>query len=154
MLEKACICQQIMVTLGLRCNTGLPANIDIQSLAISDSNIFAGTWGSGMYLSTNYASSWDTSGLSGAEVKALAISNTNIFAGTEGSGVNLSTNNGNSWSAINTGLTNAYILSIAINGSNIFAGTNSGVFLSTNNGVSWTLVGLSGYYIEEQYIDR
>jgi len=129
-------------------NTGLPTNIDIQSLAISDSNIFAGTWGSGMYSSTNYASNWATSGLTGAEVKTLAINNSNIFAGTEGNGVNLSTDNGSTWTAVNAGMTNAYVLSLAINGSSIYAGTNSGIFLSTNNGTAWTLSGLSGHYIE------
>jgi len=132
----------------LTMNTGFPSNIDIQSLAIIDSNIFAGTWGSGMYLSTNYANNWATSGLTGAEVKALAINNTNIFAGTEGGGVNLSTDNGSTWTAVNTGMTNAYILSLAINGSTIYSGTNSGIFMSTNNGTTWTLSGLSGHYIE------
>lgn len=114
----------------------------IYSLAISGTNIFAGTWQGGVFLSTNNGNSWTAmnNGLTYHSVLALAISDTNIFVGTFGGGVFLSTNNGNNWTAMNNGLTNHLVSALAISGPNIFAGTDSGVFLSTNNGNSWTAV--------------
>jgi len=118
------------------------ANVIIRSLAVSGSNIFAGTRYSGVHLSTNNGDSWTAvnSGLTNANVRSIAISGTNTFLGTQANGVFLSTNNGDLWTAINTGLTNNNVTSLAISGTNIFAGTMGGVFLSTNNGDSWTAV--------------
>jgi hypothetical protein len=118
-------------------NSGLTNN-DIRSLAISGTNIFAGT-GGGVFLTTNSGTSWTNSGLTNTSIRSLAISGTNIFAG--GWGVFLSTNNGTSWTSVNSGLTDSSISSLTVSGTNIFAGTwQSGVFLSTNNGTSWTAV--------------
>ncbi len=124
-------------------NTGLAKNISILSLAISGKNIFAGT-SDGVYLSTNYGSSWDSvnTGLTNRNIFSLVISGSNIFAGTMG-GVFLSTNNGKSWTSVSTGLTNRelYVFSLAISGTNIFAGTlGKGVYLSKNMGTSWNAV--------------
>jgi len=114
----------------------------IKALAISGSNIFAGTYGGGVQKSSDNGSNWTAAGLQGYSVNALAISGSNIFAG--GAWVNsvfLSSTNGSSWTAINNGLpsyTNVY--AFAISGSAIFAGANSGVYLSSNNGNSWAAV--------------
>ena len=130
-------------------STGL-TNKKIQSLAISGTNIFAGTAGGGMFLSTNKGASWSAvnSGLTNTTVLSIAISGTNIFAGTKG-GVFLSGNNGGSWSLMNVGLTNTVIHSLAISGTSIFAGTDEGVFLSGNIGLKWTAVnsGLTNTHI-------
>ncbi|HEY5123677.1 MAG TPA: regulator, partial [Ignavibacteria bacterium] len=111
-------------------------------LAVSGTNLFAGTLLDGVYLSTNNGTSWTAvnSGFSKnynvANVHSLAVSGTNLFAGT-GGGVYLSTNNGTSWDSVNTGLTNTYVSALAVSGTNLFAGTaGGGVFLSTNNGTS------------------
>jgi len=122
-------------------NNGLPSINFVDALATSGTNIFAGSYGGGIYLSTNDGDLWTAvnTGLTNDTVLSLAISGTNIFAGTSG-GVFLSTNNGSNWSAVNTGLTNTVVNSLAISGSNIFAGTKNGIFLSTNNGSSWTAV--------------
>ena len=63
------------------------------TLAISGTNLFAGTYGGNVFLSTNNGTSWNSksSGLPGLRVNAIAVSGTNIFAGT--GGVYLSTNN-------------------------------------------------------------
>ncbi len=133
-------------------NNGL-TNLDVYSLAISSSGyIFAGTYGGGVYLSTNNGTSWTQVGLTSSEVYSLAINSSGyIFAGTNGGGVYLSTNNGTSWTQVNNGLTSSWVYSLAINSSGyIFAGTNGGgVYLSTNNGTSWTQVnnGLTSSYV-------
>lgn len=123
----------------------------VVSLAVGGTNIFAGTYDRGIFLSTNNGTSWTqvNSGLTSSSniFKSLVISGTNIFAGS-GLGVYRSTNNGSSWSTVNTGLPATYVQALAVSGTNLFAGTAvlsggtayGGVYLSTNNGTSWTHV--------------
>ena len=124
-------------------NSGL-TEIDIISLAVSGSNIFAGTYSQGVFISTNNGASWTAvnSGLNTSfSITALAVSGTRIFAGTYSHGVFVSSNNGTSWNAVNSGLADTNIRSLAVTGGNIFAGTNGGgVFSSSDNGASWTAV--------------
>ena len=132
-------------------NTGL--TYPVWSLAISGSNLFAGTKDNGVYLSTNNGSSWTevNTGLTYTDVWSLAVNGSNLFAGTYYGGVYLSTNNGSSWTAVNIGLSNTGVRSFAVNGSNLFVGTyDGGVYLSTNDGSSWTAVntGLSNSYVQ------
>ncbi|MEX0601758.1 MAG: regulator, partial [Bacteroidota bacterium] len=66
----------------------------VRSLAVSGTNLFAGTDGGGVFLSTNNGTSWTqvNTGLTNTDVRSLAVSGTNLFAGTDGGGVFLSTN--------------------------------------------------------------
>jgi len=126
--------------------TNGPYGGTVCSFAISDTNIFAGTNGGGVCLSTNNGTSWTVvnTGLTNLQVWSLAVSGTDLFAGTHLGGVCLSTNNGTSWTAVNTGLTNIDVRALAISDPYIFAGTNGGgVFRSTNNGTSWTATNLN-----------
>jgi hypothetical protein len=107
---------------------------------VSGTNLFAGTWGGGVFLSTNNGTTWSSvnTGLTDTLVEALGVSGTNLFAATD-RGVFLSTNNGTSWNAASTGLTSTGVYAFAVSGANLFAGTwGGGVFLSTNNGTSWS----------------
>lgn len=120
----------------------IPNYYPVQSFAASGTNLFGGTIGGGVYLSTNNGTDWTAvnTGLSNKAVYALNLAGTNVFAGTVG-GVFLSTNGGAGWAAVNTGLTYTSVLALGINGTNLFAGTGGGgVFLSTNNGTGWTAV--------------
>ena len=120
-------------------------NGTIHSVFVKDTNLFAGTNGGGVYLSSNYGTNWAAvdSGLTGSElyVNSFASLGPNIFAGTR-SGIFVSTNDGTTWKEADSGLTSIYshfILSLAVSGPNLFAGTQGGgVYLSTNNGTSWT----------------
>jgi photosystem II stability/assembly factor-like uncharacterized protein len=122
--------------------TNGPFGRTVFSLAVSGSNIFAGT-DSGVFLSTNYGTNWTAvnSGLTNTDVRALAVIDSNIFAGTYG-GVFLSTDTGTSWTTVNSGLgANTHVYSFGVSGSNIFVATDSrGVLFSTNIGTSWTQV--------------
>ncbi len=117
-------------------------------LAVNGTNIFAGTYGGGVFLSTDNGMSWTgvSTGLTDSLVNTLAVSpngagGANIFAGTEGGGVFLSTNNGTNWTAVNSGLTSSLIRALFVSGTNLYAGTeDDGAFLSTDNGTSWTAV--------------
>src|SRR5688572_10481036 len=113
------------------------------SFAVSGTTLFAGTFGGGVFLSTNDGIDWTeaSAGVTNRTVLALAASGSNLFAGTKG-GVFRSSDNGTSWSAVNTGLTNSLVSSLAVSGTNLFAGTyGGGVFLSGDDGESWTAVG-------------
>jgi photosystem II stability/assembly factor-like uncharacterized protein len=116
----------------------------VSCFAASGTNLFAGTHGSGVFLSTNNGTSWISvnTGLTNPYVYALAVYGTNLFAGTDYSGVYLSTDNGTSWTAVNLGLPSyTSVVALAVSGTNIFAGTyGSGIFLSTNNGTTWAKV--------------
>lgn len=96
----------------------------IECLAVSGTNLFAGTAGGGVFLSADSGTSWTAvnTGLTDNSVWDLAVSGTNLFAGTY-LGVFLSTTNGTSWTAASTGLTNTCVTALAISGTNLFAGT-------------------------------
>ncbi len=156
-MKRLLACFAVVALLGAQSlqaqwiQTNGPYGSDILCFAVNGSHIFAGTFGDGVFLSTNNGTSWTTvnTGLTNTFVLSLAVNGSNLFAGT-GSGVFLSTNNGTSWTAVNTGLTNTFVRSFAVAGSNLFAGTNGdGVFLSTDNGSSWRAVntGLTYPYV-------
>ena len=122
-------------------------NIVITSLAISGSNIFAGTYYHGVYTSTDNGTNWTqvNNGLTNTYVFSLAVNGTNIFAAA--GLLFLSTNNGTSWTKL--GL-NDDVHSLAVSGSNIFAGTiRNGVYLSKDNGINWAIVnnGMTNYNV-------
>ena len=129
--------------------TNLPDSITINTLAVKDSSIFAGTNGDGIFASTDNGENWVSinDGLSSKVIHTIFIDGSNIFAGTE-AGASISTNNGLSWNTINSGLSGLGVWSFAVSnfipGSPIFyEGTWSGVYSSTNNGLNWEATGLS-----------
>ena len=102
--------------------------IRVQCFAKQGTNLFAGTQGDGVWISTdNSASPWTkvSNGLTGKSVVALLVNGTDLFAGTD-SGAFKTTNNGTSWISVNDGLTDKHISSLALIGDNLFAGTNGG----------------------------
>ncbi|MGA2296670.1 MAG: T9SS type A sorting domain-containing protein [FCB group bacterium] len=124
----------------VKCINGLDTK-EVRALAVQDTNIFAGTWGGGVYLSTSNGATWTAVNKGGADtVDQLCIKNNYVFAGSEDNGMYLSTNNGASWTEVNDGFTSSDIDGIALKGNNIFAGTADGVFLSTNDGTTWTQI--------------
>ena len=117
----------------------------IRSLAINSSgDVFAGTAGGGVFLSTDNGTEWVeiNNGFSGSYVYSLVVNSSgDVFAGTE-VGVFLSTDNGTEWVQINNGLTDVTdVWSLAINSSDdVYAGTDRGVFLFTENEDGWTQI--------------
>ncbi|HMU44429.1 MAG TPA: T9SS type A sorting domain-containing protein [Ignavibacteriaceae bacterium] len=118
---------------------------------VGGKNLFAGTEGGGVYLSTDDGTSWQAAnnGLGGSvAVRSIVISGLNVLAMTEG-GIYYSTNSGSSWQA--AAPISTELKCIAIKDSNFFAGTydpNGGgeVYRSTNNGTSWEIVYLTLMY--------
>lgn len=123
---------------------------EVRSIVIDDENIYAGTRGGGVFLSTNMGASWTniSNGLTDLDVYTLLITpnglgGKNLYAGTMGGGIFISTNNGINWSSVNNGLTYLNISSLAylknqVNEVILFAGTYNGLFVSTNYGENWS----------------
>ncbi len=129
--------------------TTMPVDVKVNTLAISDSIIFAGTDGEGIFESTDNGEHWNSmnEGLQNKFIHTIFINGTTMFAGTE-AGASISTNNGVSWGTINSGLSDKGVWSFAARkstpgDSTIFAGTWSGVYKSTNNGKNWAETNLS-----------
>jgi hypothetical protein len=121
--------------------------LSLAKIPIGDSgmNLFAGTPGEGVFLSTDKGNSWSdvNFGLGNQNIHTLAAKDTNLFAGTD-DGVFLSPTNGAYWIPVSTGLTNMSINTLTVIGTDLYAGTNEGLFISTNNGTTWTPTGLTG----------
>jgi hypothetical protein len=110
--------------------------LNVNSIIISSSNIFAGT-NDGIYLSTNNGLNWNQTGLDNYTINSLRLSGSYIFAGTTNWGFYLSTNNGLNWTST---LSNRTIFTITNIGANVFAGSTVtyGVYYSSNNGLNWS----------------
>lgn len=119
--------------------TGGPNEGNVTVLAVSGTNLYAGTFGGGVFLTTNNGDTWDAvnNGLTDPFINCLAVKGTTLFAGTAGGGVFRTTDNGATWTEQNTDLTNTEVNAIVTYEEFVLAGTNDGAFLSTNNGDSW-----------------
>jgi hypothetical protein len=126
---------------------GFPdSNININVLAISDSNaspptLLAGTYHHGVFRSTNNGQSWEASNegptiIDTCTINALAMSGPMIFAAAD-SGIFVSNTSGTSWQLLDTSLKAGNwsravygygITSIAVVGANVIAGTMAGIW--------------------------
>ncbi|MES2140781.1 MAG: T9SS type A sorting domain-containing protein [Bacteroidota bacterium] len=151
MKKKLLVSIMFSVLIGLSANAQWqpigPGGGIVKCFAKGGSNIYAATFGGGVFLTTDNGTSWinKNNGLTNTDVQALAVTNAGatIFAGTYGGGVFLSTDNGDNWTAVNTGLpadSGHQVQAVAIKGTKVFAGTNAGVFVSINNGGLWAPV--------------
>ena len=129
--------------------TNFPDTVKINSLVIIGSNIFAGTNGAGIFVSTDNGDTWNekNEGLQSKIIHTIFINGTTIFAGTE-TGASVSINNGLSWNTINSGLPGLGVWSFAVSSNAsgdtiLFAGVWNGIYTSTDNGINWEATGLS-----------
>lgn len=117
----------------------------IQCLAVlSSSSLIAGSYGNGIFLSTNSGTNWISSNteLSGTLISSLTSDSQNyIYAGTQNGRVYKSTDTGLSWVSTGFDETSTYGLtvnSLAVNSSNVFAGGNEKIYRSTDSGITWS----------------
>jgi len=118
------------------------------TLIFSDSILVAGSFGSGIYLSSDMGNTWtipDSGIISNENVHVIIKHKTYLFAGTavNGNGILRSSDNGRSWIPVNTGLPIGFFLSLASNGQDLYTGTafTGEVFRSTNDGMNWFFAG-------------
>lgn len=117
----------------------LPSNVEC--FAAAGDTIFAGTLGSGVYVSFNGGNNWTqiNDGLTNQRIYSLLFVSSGLYAGTDSSGVFRSTNLGSNWSHSN--LATAYKVKAMTRGNDnsIYAGTfGDGIYKTTNNGSVWS----------------
>ncbi|MDH7603574.1 MAG: T9SS type A sorting domain-containing protein [Melioribacter sp.] len=124
-----------------------PASEPISSLIVnSNGYIFAGTYGKGVFLSTDNGNSWLQTSLSDKWVNCMVISpNGSIFVGTDNAGIYRSTDNGTTWTTVNKNIAWTWICSFAFNSSgHIYVGTiMGGLYYSTDNGDNWNPININ-----------
>lgn len=122
----------------------------VTSIAYSDSVIYAGTPGSGMFISTNNGSSYraiNNNLPANAVVEVLLLSGNIVLAEVTTyetqylRDLYYSADKGNTWT-ISAGLSNKYVKCLASDGSTVYAGTNNGIYKSSDNGITWYNTGL------------
>jgi hypothetical protein len=142
-------------------DSGLPNTWVMSLAAVSNgsggTNLFVGTGGEGVFLSTDNGKHWKSAGLSRTFVSAVAVSSngagvTKLFAGnlggwsTPGSSGNvfLTTDNGINWTTtiLNTSIQALALTPNETGSANLFAVASSVFLSSTNNGAIWTATGL------------
>jgi hypothetical protein len=126
-----------------------PDSVQVNTLAVVDSNIFAGTDGDGIFLSTDNGKNWESinDGLQSYVIHKIFLDGITIFAGTD-SGAYISTDKGFNWNPINSGLSGLGVWSFAVSksifgDSTYLAGTWNGIYSSTDRGKNWKATGLS-----------
>jgi len=117
-----------------------------KTLRDNQATLLAGSYGAGIYRSTDHGASWTAAsnglvGYGSLETTALAFSGTVWYVGTHWGGVFRSFDDGLNWNALNSGLVNKNIASLACHGASVFAGTiGGGVFFKGDNDTSWIQV--------------
>jgi photosystem II stability/assembly factor-like uncharacterized protein len=123
--------------------TNGPLGGSVFSITFSGSNIFAGSAGGTIHLSTNNGTSWTNVSISNSDniVTALTTLDNDLFAAVYSEGIYHSSDNGTNWTIVNSGLTNLRFRALITSGDNLFASTElGGVFISTNKGFNWSQI--------------
>jgi len=124
-------------------NSGLTST-EVKSFIVNGSTMYAGTFGGGIFKSTNNGANWSSTnnGLSPKDITAFIVNGSKLFAGNDSAGVFVSSDNGATWASASSGLNNNKINCFAANGSYLFAGSSGGgVFRSSDNGNNWSNAG-------------
>lgn len=123
-----------------------PSGNSVNCLYVLNTNIFAGTAGGGIIMSSDNGANWiaKNSGISNLNIKAISADlNGYIYAGSNSLALYTSIDTGNNWASHTVAGTGTAISAIASYGTNVFLGeVGDGVFLSVNNEISWSEVGL------------
>ncbi|MHB9117834.1 MAG: addiction module protein [Burkholderiales bacterium] len=130
-------------------NVGVPKNPQAQLessiviLAINPatpSTLYAGTYGEGIFKSTDSGATWSTNKANYFRALSLAFdpaTPTTLYAGAE-SGIFKSTDGGSTWKTV-YGTDSVHALAIdPTSPTTLYAGTNTGVFKSTDAGSTWS----------------
>ncbi len=119
-------------------SNGLPSS-PVRSLVVNGSRIFAGTFGSGVFVSTDNGATWDTAnaGMTLRYVYSMASIGNTVFAGGD-IGVFLTTDGGTTWSPTPANPTFPFARCMATFGNNLFiAGGPGAVYVTSDMGAHW-----------------
>ncbi|MEI7812991.1 MAG: SdrD B-like domain-containing protein, partial [Ignavibacteria bacterium] len=136
---------------GATWNTAGLEGKDVRALAYKSGELYAGTWGFGVFKSTDGGATWTEvfNGPGNLAVHALTInSKFEIFAGSFDSGIYKSVDHGTQWTKVNMPFAHVWAMECAVNDV-IYAGTyGDGVYISNdgfnfqkaNNGLTTTFI--------------
>lgn len=114
-------------------------NPQVLSILSKGNRVFAGTHGSGVFVSSDNGENWVQTSLNTSTVRALIAVGQNIYAGTLGNSLYISTDEGLNWEQKMQ--TVQGVTCFSTDGSKIYAGTNFyGLHLSEDNGATWNRV--------------
>ncbi len=154
-------------------NVGIPkipigTHLPVSGLGVLGDYIFATTWSSGIFRSTNDGASWTQVNASTFTFQGLATVGSDVFAAAfndEGKpwtgGVFVSTDNGVTWQHADVDLPDHGVGVICTNSSYLFAGTETGIFYSSDLGITWNNIsvgspiegdGATALYINDTYL--
>ena len=105
----------------------------ITCIASSGNKIYAGTFDSGIFMSSDNGNSWSTNNNFHHLISSINIKDNTIYVGTE-SGLYTSNDEGNSWSEIKINSNTGNVQLIAFNGDDLYVTHGfDGLFLSSDN---------------------
>ena len=145
-MNKNILVLALLIALTIQANsqwqqTNGPLGGQISCLATNDTNIYAGTYYGGIFLTTDSGSNWKPiyNGLSSTNSNSLEICGSYLYSGLIRG---MSSDKGNTWSEIKDlplgDKFNGSDYVFALDEKNVFAGSSIfGVFLSTDHGKSW-----------------
>ncbi len=121
----------------VKVSNGMGNNVTVEALTSGGNYLFAGTYGQGVFSSTDYGSTWIRNIIYPQYIYSLIVKDNIVFAGTYIEGVYTSTDFGSTWAY--SGLNNNIVWSLCASGNNIFAGTyQNGIFVTSDNGTGWS----------------
>ena len=124
-----------------RCDTGLTTDT-ISGIAVSGNNIFAITYGGGVFFSSDYGSNWSqrNNGLTNLIISSIAVNGNYIFIIAVGSngGIFRSSDNGINWSLLNN-TENFSVFTLFSNEGLVIAASANYLYLTTDNGSNWII---------------
>ena len=140
-LQLVLVC---LVSLWLRgysqwVQTNGPSGASITAMCTNGDVVFVGSYGSGVFVSTNEGFSWSGAnfGMKNLRVLGLAASEGIVYAAGPG-GLYSSSDNGKNWYVTGLGPSSVSVLSVAANGNNLIARVDlNGLYCSTDAGVTW-----------------
>ncbi len=99
----------------------------VQTLTVTEKNLFVGTFGLGVLKYDFDAKAWVELPVGYPHIWSLATdANNTIYAATSGGGVYMSVDEGESWAPVNTGLPNMHVYSVSVYGNDVYVSTWAG----------------------------
>lgn len=124
------------------CSNGLECKV-IRGLAVSGDTLFVGTYGAGVYCSTDLGNNWfpRNAGMEDDSISRVVIRGSTMFSSSYRRYVYKSSDFGITWIQKKEGMTYNQVFKLATSGDNVYCGTNyHGLFRSTDDGETWAAV--------------
>lgn len=121
-------------------NKYLPYYVETSSSTVYNDKIYVGTWGYGVYVSSNGGDSWEqikSPLISDGYISHIAVYGNTIYVCSDAVGIFSSSDEGATWNYLKNGLDNLNFTKMYFSTSKIFLGTYSGIYASSDNGLNW-----------------